>query len=364
MGSQTVASDLVGDNHWEIVGYGLDYDTQSAYVSAWRPDGTQLNSNFPIRLTMQNPSDANLNRNPVLVADINGDGKKEIIAMEDISTTTFTLRLFASDGSPLTWKVSGLPGTLSTMAAVDLDGNGMLETIVAANTNTQTFLHVFQPDGSERPGWPLTLQNSGVSTQSYLAIGDLNRDGNREIVFAHSGFLYVLKANGTTFSNSWPLNAGTGLGSAFGYNALTIGDADGDGFPEIVTVFNTLASTADPLFSVSSFGNERLLAIRRDGTVSKSWQLNASNGCLTQFYPAPSIGDFNQDGITDIAVAYDVSYNSTCSGGTGAGMVTILSTGAAFNPALNDWPLVRHDSRNTSVLPSSYVGTQADFRRF
>src|SRR6202041_1662928 len=88
VGSQTVAADLVGDNHWEIVGYGLDYDTQSAYVSAWRPDGTPLNSNFPIRLTMQNPSDGNLDRNPVLVADINGDGKKEIVAMEDVSSGT------------------------------------------------------------------------------------------------------------------------------------------------------------------------------------------------------------------------------------------------------------------------------------
>jgi len=350
VGSQTVVEDLAGDGQLEILGYGLDYNTPAAYVSAWRPDGTQLNSNFPIRLTFQNPVDGQLDRNPVLVGDINGDGKKKIIAMEDLSSTTFTLRLFGNDGSPLKWGVPTLPGILTAMAAADLDNNGKLETIVASNTSTQTSLHVIQPDGTERPGWPLTFPNSGISSQSYLAIGDLNRDGSKEIVYTHAGLLYVLKSNGTVFPGAWPLNAGTGTGTAFGYNALTIGDVDGDGFPEIVTVLNTLAGTSDPFFTIGSFGNETLLAIRRDGTVSKSWQLNASNGCFTQFYPAPSIGDFNQDGITDIAVAYLVSGNAACSAATGAGIVTILSTGAKFDPSLNDWPLVRHDPRNTSVL--------------
>ncbi len=45
-----------------------------------------------------------------------------------------------------------------------------------------------------------------------------------------------------------------------------------------------------------------------------------------------------------------VSGNAACSAATGAGIVTVLSTGAKFDPTLNDWPLVRHDPRNTSVL--------------
>ena len=360
VGGQTVVEKLAGDNTWKTLGYGFDYNTQVAYLSAWQLDGTQVNSKFPIQLTFNNPSDGNLNRNPVLVGDINGDGKKEIVAMEDLSPTTFTLVLFGDDGSPLTWKVPALPGILGAMAAADLDNSGKLEMIVSANTETQTFLHVFQPDGTERSGWPLIFPNSGTSSQSYLAIGDLNRDRTKEIVYAHAGFLHVLKGDGTSLSSAWPLNAGTGPGSALGYNAVTIGDVDGDGFPEIVTVLNIPGSTADPYFTIGSFGNEQLLAIRRDGTISRSWQLTAGYGCLTQFYPTPSIGDFNQDGITDIAVAYDVS-GSACASNVSAGIVTILSTGAPYNPALNDWPLVRHDPRNTSVLPSSIAVVIPDF---
>ncbi len=347
VGSQLVVEDLAGDSQWQTLGYGVDYDNSVAYVSAWQPDGSQLNNNFPVQVTFQNSNDGRLNRNPVLVGDINGDGKKEIVAIEDLSPTTFTLAIFANDGTPLTWQVAELPGIPVVMAAADLDNNGKLEIMLAANTDTQTFLHVFQPDGTERAGWPLTLYNSNGVSQSYLAVGDLNVDGNKEIVYSHESLLYVFKPDGSNFSAAWPLQSSP-VSESFGYNAVAIGDVDGDGFPEIVTVLNTLANNTDPFFVLGSYADQQLLAIRRDGTISKMWQLNASNGCWLQFFPTPSIGDFNQDGITDIAVVSVVG-SGVCPTAS-AGVVTVLSTGATFNPGLNDWPLVRRDPRNTSVL--------------
>ena len=346
VGSQVVVEDLDGDSRWETLTYGIDYNNSLASVSAWLPDGSPFSSNFPLTVSFANPDDGRLNRNPVLVGDINGDGKKEIVVMSVLSPSTFTLALFANDGSPLTWQVPSLPGTPVVMAAADLDNNGKLETILAANTDTQTFLHVFQPDGTERPGWPLTLFNSNVASQSYLAVADLNVDGNKEIVYSHESLLYVLKADGTSLSSAWPIQASP-VSESFGYNAVAVGDVDGDGFPEIVTVLNTLSTNSDPAFALASYADQQLVAIRRDGTTSRSWQLNAGNGCWLQFFPAPTIGDFDQDGIADIAVASDINAGS-CR--TPAGIVTLLTTGAPFNPGLNDWPLVRHDPRQTSVL--------------
>ena len=346
VGSQVVVEDLAGDSRWETLTYGIDYNNSLASVSAWLPDGSPFSSNFPRTVSFANPDDGRLNRNPVLVGDINGDGQKEIVVMSVLSPSTFTLALFANDGSPLTWQVPSLPGTPVVMAAADLDNNGKLETILAANTDTQTFLHVFQPDGTERPGWPLTLFNSNVASQSYLAVADLNVDGNKEIVYSHESLLYVLKADGTSLSSAWPIQASP-VSESFGYNAVAIGDVDGDGFPEIVTVLNTLSTNSDPAFALASYADQQLVAIRRDGTTSRSWQLNAGNGCWLQFFPAPTIGDFDQNGIADIAVASDINAGS-CR--TPAGIVTLLTTGAPFNPGLNDWPLVRHDPRQTSVL--------------
>jgi hypothetical protein len=350
LGSQLVAEDLLGDSNWETLGYGIDYTNLDASVSAWRPQGAQLNGSFPVQVPFQNSTDGRLDRNPVLIGDLNGDGKKEIVAVEYPSASTASLALFASDGTPLTWQAPAFPGTPAVMAAANLDNDGKLETILAVNTDNQTSLHVFQSDGTERPGWPLTLYNSGLASQSYLAVADLNLDGHKEIVYSHESLLYVFNSDGSDFSSAWPLQA-TSAGESLGYNAVTIGDVDGDGFPEIVTVLATLATNSDPFFAPGSYIDQQLLAIRRDGTISKSWQLNAGNGCWLQFFPAPAIGDFNQDGITDIAVTLSVS-EGACGSST-SGVVTLLSTGAPFNPGLNDWPLVRRDPRNTSVLACS-----------
>jgi subtilisin family serine protease len=349
--SQIVIEDLAGDSHWETLALGSDYNAQLGYVSAWRADGTLLNNNFPIQIADQNPLNTRYNRTRLLVGDVDGDGKKEIVVQEGLSQSTFTLRLFANDGTPRTWNVPVLSGLAEAMVAADLDHNSKLETILVSYSGSNAILNVFQPDGTERAGWPLALPNPNQDSQSFLAVGDLNQDGHEEIVYSHETYLYVFKDDGTLFSNAWPLQAGP-----IGYASVVIGDVDGDGFPEIVTTLHSILSTPDPFFKFGSrYYDEQLLAIRRDATIARSWQLTGRSGYDLYVYPAPAIGDFNQDGTADIAVAYEVTGSPTAV----PGIVTMVSTGAKFNPALNDWPLVRHDPRNTSVLqnPSAYTSS-------
>lgn len=355
--SQIVIEDLAGDSHWETLALGSDYNNKVAYLSAWRADGTLLNSNFPIQIPDQNPLNTWYNRTRFLVGDVDGDGKKEIVVQEGLSATTFTLGLFANDGTARAWNVPTLTGLAEAMVAADLDHNGKLETILVlydGPSNSQAVVHVFQPDGKERPGWPVTLTNPDQYSQSFLAVGDLNRDGHDEIVYSHEASLYVFKDNGTVYSSAWPMSAGPSVNT--GFASVVIGDIDGDGFPEIVTTVNTVTSSSDPYFTQGAkYYDEQLLAIHADGTIAKSWELTGSNGYNIYDYPAPAIGDFNQDGITDIAVAYEVS---------GApkqvpGIVTIVTTGAAFNAATNDWPLIHQNARNGNVLqnPTAYTSS-------
>jgi Subtilase family/FG-GAP-like repeat/Domain of unknown function DUF11 len=349
--SQIIVENLAGDSEYETLALGSNFNNQFAYLSAWRPNGTLLNRNFPIQIPDQNPINSYYYRTRLLVGDVNGDGKKDIVVQEGLSATTFTLGLFANDGSPESWSVPVLTGMPEAMAAADLDNNGELETILVAYSGSQATLHVFQPNGTERAGWPLVLPNSSIYNQSYLAVGDLNQDGNKEIVYSNQTYLYVFQANGTIFPGAWPLQA-----ASPGYASVVIGDVNGDGLPEIVTTLNTVEYTSDPFFEYGSSGyyDEKLLALKKDGTIANSWQLTGNNGYDLYVEPAPAIGDFNQDGITDIAVSYDVTGPNAA-----PGIVTLLSTGSKFNAAVNSWPLVHQNPRNTSVLPSSLTAVPA-----
>jgi len=349
MKSQEVIEDLDGDSQFEVITAGDNYDTNMQQIYAWRPNGDLLNGNFPLQVSDLNSFIGWYNRQRLLVGDFNGDGKKEIVVWEGLASSSFTLRMFSNSGSPINWNFPAINGIPFAMAAADLDHNNKLEIILVVYTGNTVFVHVFQPDGTERPGWPYSFFSSTTTNQSFLAVADLNRNGNYEIVYSHETALYVFNADGTIFPGSWPLTT-----TAPGFGAVVIGDINGDGAPEIVTTRTNVASTSDPFFiNGAQYYDQRLLAIRKDGTILNNWQLTGMNGYDSYVYPLPSIGDFNQDGLTDIAVAYEV----TGPGPSVPGVVTLINTGANFNAALNDWPLSHQNARNTSILQSAASST-------
>ena len=328
--------DLNNDFQLESITVGSDLSTHTAYVFAWKPDGQQA-SGFPLQVQDNNGLlSGNLNHVRVLVGDFAGDGAKEILVQEGLTSTDYTLRLFGHDGTPKPFNAPVLTGAPFAMAAADLDHNGKLETIVA-NYNgffpTVATLHVFQPDGTERPGWPVDVSasNGNGSSLASISVGDFRRDGHEEIVLAREPGIYLFNSDGTLFSSAWPLPP-----HFLGYGPAVIGDIDGDGFPEIITTLNDFSATNGP----------QMLAIHSDGTVAKSWLIPGSNGL--GFFgggPAPVLGDLNQDGTTDIAIAYPLSGTPVS-----PGLVTILDTHAPYDPSKTDWPMTFQNPRNNPVL--------------
>jgi large repetitive protein len=124
-----------------------------------------------------------------------------------------------------------------------------------------------------------------------------------------------------------------------------IADIDGDGLQEIIVPFDDFNSAG---LQLRAFG--------RDGSVLKTWALNPANNFFSNSDAAATIGDFNQDGSTDIAVAY--SLQSTVNAPP-AGLVTILETHSPFVAANNDWPMVLQNPRNNPVLLRTSPSTLA-----
>lgn len=337
--------DLNNDFQLESITVGSDFNNQSAYVFAWKPNGQQA-SGFPIQVQDNSSLNGWFNHTRVIAGDFDGDGAKDILVQEGLTSTTYILRLFNHDGTVKPFNAPVLTGIPFAMAAADLDHNGKLETILA-NYNgfspTQATLHVFQPDGSERPGWPVDVSasNGNGSSLASISVGDFRRDGHEEIVLAREPGIYLFNSDGTLFSGAWPLPP-----HFPGYGPAVIGDIDGDGFPEIVTTLNDFSSP----------DGARVLAIRSDGTIANSWLMPGSNGIgFVIGSPAPVLGDFDQNGTTDIALAYMLSANS----GDNPGLLTLLDTHAPFNPAQTDWPMNFQNPRNNPVLLRTSASTLA-----
>jgi hypothetical protein len=379
--AQIALQDINGNSQLETVALGDEFANNTAYLYAWQKDGTQLNANFPIAIPDQNLNLTEARTGTrVLVGDLNGDGNRKIIVQAGPTPSSTSLLLFAHDGTPLTWAAPVFTGYANQMLLADLDHNGKLETLVMVFTGSQEVLHVLQPDGTERPGWPLVL-NSGYPF-SWAAVGDITRTGHEQIVVSNFNNFYVLNADGTSFSSAWPLLSVTG--ALFGPPVLA--DVDGGGKPEIVLTRMDYIPFSGPLNPGSSgvqsaatsalppapqsaaagiaslpvaraqanaqsgsnyYEQLRVVALRPDGSTVNSWNLFGANGLAPANFGVVTVGDFNRSGTTKISVLYPVA--PVAGGSESGGVVSVFNTGVAFHPSANDWPMIFQNPRNTAT---------------
>ncbi len=152
----------------------------------------------------------------------------------------------------------------------DIDGDGKKEVVMASSDQQ---LDVYRKDGSELPGFPLTIPGYDCSGQpcpgTFMMtprVADLNGDGKQEIVvsafatfgpgsFGYAGRdIYVIQYNGTIMSG-WPKHLPYSSG-ALGADSVTLADLNGDGLPEILTYANQRATTAPQLNAFTANGSE------------------------------------------------------------------------------------------------------------
>lgn len=390
--AQTTLNDVDGDGLPEVLALeeNLLGPGESAYLHAFRGNGQELNANFPISISDQN-SNVLVAVPRVLAGDIDGDGNTEIVAIEGASSTTFTPLLFANDGSQRTWAAPTLNGFPHQIMLADLDGNGKLELVMIVNdpSQPQMAIHVLQPDGTERPGWPVQLiapsWAAGNFNYAFAAVGDLNQNGSKQIIASVGFTIFVLNADGSNFSSAWPLTMPIANASLTLTGSVVVADVNVDGLPEILTTFGS--SSYDPLPSTATRTNthrgipaikdangasisnpqnaiantptvpantllqNQLVALDRNGQILKSWNLLGANDQQPCWNGTIAVGDFNHSGTTDIAVSYStVAYQDQnffyC---TDPGVVTVLTTGTRFQPDVNSWPMINHDAQNTGT---------------
>ncbi len=331
--------DLDGDGKKEIIRSYCNSDNSTGSVYVWRHDGS-VQTGWPrqtIGMAQYVPT----------VADLDGDGRFEIIITTRGLTSGGRLYAFRDDGSSLPGWPKNLNGNNVSQAATaaDLDGDGKLEVIALERAYPLGKVHVFRFDGSAYPGaWPVTLDHVPATSAS---VADIDADGKLEIVVASYNSLYCIADDGT-IEAGWPYAMKTKHNANFSYQSPAIADISGNGKLEIV-VCTHQAGSGCYVFDAS-------------GAVLSGWPQSFGG---TWSYCAPSIVDIDGDGKLDVLAGRDTQISNNpavwawdAAGATKTGF-PITKTGGAQGPlSVAD---IDGDGSYEFFVDSSYMNSNQGF---
>jgi hypothetical protein len=263
----------------------------------------------------------------VVVADVNGDGRADLLIANDCADSncdgSVGVLLGNGDGSfqaALTYATGGLEGF--AVAAVDVNGDGRPDIIVGTDVpicagGRCTFpgslgVLLGNGDGSFQPA--VTYLSGGFLPRS-IAVADINGDGKPDIVVENldcclepDGVTGVLLGNGDgTFKTAVTYT----LGVKCGGTSVAVADVNGDGQLDlIVTDQCTRANGANEGVVGVFLGNG-------DGTFQAGKSYSAG-GFLTN---SVTVADLNGDGKPDLVVANLCADNSSVCAQTSVGVL-------------------------------------------
>lgn len=261
----------------------------------------------------------------VVAADLNGDGKTDLVTANSLANTVSVL-LGNGDG---TFRVNvDYPAGSSPVAVTmgDFNNDGKLDLAVANHVSTTNTVSVLLGNGDGTFQTPL-MYNGGNSPTS-IAAGDVNNDGNTDLLLGTTYGAMLLLGNGDgTFSS----------GSSFGYGSgpAAFGDFNGDGKTDL---------------ALSSSGNLYVQLGNGDGTFlyQNYWPGSGSYGL--------AVGDLNGDGKADVVRADGSSLVYVCLGKGDGTSLSCTSYAGGSTPQTVLIADVNGDGK-LDVVTTSYGGT-------
>jgi hypothetical protein len=291
MGNDTLASDSVavgdldGDGHADIAilngGTGID----RYYL--WKSTGGWATTEFTAGTDLTNTTTGGAGA--IAIADVNGDGLKDIIEGQ----AGGALKVFKNLGGNLfdngTTIVTGL-GAIKAVAVGDLNNDGFLDIVVGRN-GALTQIYSGHADGTFTLATTLANSSSNSPATYSLALGDVDGDGNLDIVQGNyattaAGINKFYKNTGNFTFSEWSIT-----GDQDQTGAVRLADVDLDGHLEVLVSNFSTSNVYNKYYTYSFDSNTN--------TVSFAASNIGTNG--QQFFSAAS-GDVNNDGFTDFVV--------------------------------------------------------------
>jgi hypothetical protein len=294
--ANAAAGDINGDGKLELV-----VPSDVHYINAYKPDGSPVAVNssvYPGKSwwgqvgiweslvpeqrgwgacdgTRVESYRANFADGPAVIADVNGDGTREIVAVGNMydcylgypPSQYMAAFIFNADrtrfnsggynwsmgpvdsGKPLSEDYNVIESAEPNPVVADLDGDGKKEILYASYDGR---LHAYWLDKTEHGSWPYSVYKASEGFYRFASeplVADLNNDGKSEVIFTswtqHGsnayGKLHILSWDGKPL---YELNLPAPRSSSIDWNggmaAPTLADIDGDG--ELDLIVNTAYS--------------------------------------------------------------------------------------------------------------------------
>jgi hypothetical protein len=270
---------------------GRAYDSFSSYA-LFSNDLCAINASCPIVVTQESPANSNPVTTTGLLGDWNVDpyvdGSRKLLSLivqgpDKKNSAVYNPVIIDRTAYNANWPKRLPLGSVRGALAVDLDHDGRDEIIANSRDQYLGGPYVWDVDGNLLWQAPTSGNYAPGLTESEVAVGDVDGDGNNEVVTVSSNKIKVFRADGTgmTFL-SLP-------GTPFRAGGATLADIDGDRDLEI------LINTTDGKSHIYRW-NATALTLTED---TPGWPKSMLS---TIFNSRPSVADINGDGGLDVVV--------------------------------------------------------------
>jgi Bacterial Ig-like domain (group 3)/FG-GAP-like repeat/FG-GAP repeat len=227
----------------------------------------------------------------IAAADVNDDGKLDLVVLTGDflnNAMDVTTLLGNGDGTfvagPSMTIVGGRP-VWGVIAVADFNGDGIPDVALTGGQG-ESFLLLGKGDGSF-----VSSPLPDVVDLS-MVVGDFNKDGISDLVMT-SGALLLGKGDGTFQASTAPIPAGAW--------SIAVGDFNGDGNPDLMAIVpGESSASGSPALILLGAGDGTFPTTVTDSAIS----VDPGLGAMT-------VGDFNGDGILDLAAAGSCCYFPT-----------------------------------------------------